>query len=584
MESLKHVNGVRARVPSAKRLLAALATAAPLALAGVTGVSAAPMPSGFNTVPPSTTTNPFAFAPAQTYSPSSSDPSILATGLAVHDVNGDNRPDMVTVNRNDSSVSVIPNGGVGSFAGTYAVGTHALTAAVHDLNGDGYPDIVTADTDVSTVSVLLNDGTSSPGNFVASVAYSTGLKPVDVAIEDVNNDGSPDIITANNQGDNVSVLLNNGDGTFGSPTNYAVGSTPNGLVVADFNGDGQPDIATTNFGTSSQTSNTVSVLYADGNGGFAAQQTFDAGDRPYHIAFGDLNGDGFPDLVVTDWGSIRNSTNNLSVLLNNGQTGADAGFDAPLQVSLPDQNTFSSNPTPAVADLNGDGFQDVVVANGPQAYVYPGQGDGSFASPPAGVATGGNTLPVAVADMNGDGAPDVIAVEDSGLVSVNLHEFAPTETSRPTLHGPALVGHALTGFLGGWNSMVPPTLTWTMLRCDASAQNCTTTVGTGTWPLFYYPTPGDVGSTLRVAVVASNDAGYSGTVYSLASKVVPAPPANTAPPRSPATLPTGTRSPLAVTSGTRRCTGPTGGGSVIPETRTPPITSTTASRWLSARP
>ena len=126
---------------------------------------------------------------------------------------------------------------------------------------------------------------------------------------DLTGDGQPDIVTSNYRDNEVSVLLNEGNGQFAPPQLYKVGKGPNEVQVADLNGDGIADIVTANYG-----SDTVSVLLGNGNGTFQPQQTFAAGSGPASLAVADLNGDGKLDLVVGN----RNA-NTVSVLARQRQ-------------------------------------------------------------------------------------------------------------------------------------------------------------------------------------------------------------------------------------------------------------------------
>ena len=190
----------------------------------------------------------------------------------------------------------------------FAVGAGPSSVAIGDLNGDGNRDLVTADYSDNTVSVLLGDGS---GGFSAAAGspFAVGVNPISVAIGDLNGDGHPDLATADNTDNTVSVLLGDGSGGFsaaaGSP--FAVGAAPSSVAIADLNGDGNRDLVTADSG------NTVSVLLGDGSGGFsaAAGSPFADGGNPSSVAIGDLNGDGQPDLVTAKY-----SVSTVSVLLN----------------------------------------------------------------------------------------------------------------------------------------------------------------------------------------------------------------------------------------------------------------------------
>ena len=127
----------------------------------------------------------------------------------------------------------------------YLAGPETRSIVVGDLDGNGSPDLATANYGSDDVSVLLNNG---DGTFAPDVEYAAGDGPVSVALGDLDGDGSPDLATANWEGDDVSVFLGNGDGTFSSAVNYPAGAHPGSVAVGDLDGDGHADLAVTNWG------------------------------------------------------------------------------------------------------------------------------------------------------------------------------------------------------------------------------------------------------------------------------------------------------------------------------------------------
>jgi hypothetical protein len=314
--------------------------------------------------------------------------------LAVADLNGDGKPDLVTANGAVNAVSVMFGNGDGTFRPQVSVTADARggPATVADVNGDGKPDIVTVGI-LNDVSVLLGNG---DGTFQPQQPFPVQAGPFAVAVADINGDGEPDIVTADRNG-TAGILLGNGGGTFQYQLAFAAGGTPFGEAAtdfngapADFNGDGKPDVVVTNF-----LSNTVSVLLGNGDGTLQPPRTFAAGSYATSVAVADFNGDGKPDIATTD--GIGQA---VSVLLGNGD-----GTFQPQRKFL----VATSPGSVAAADVNGDGKPDLVATNfyGNSVSVLLGNGDGTF-QPQRTFPAAAGSAGVVVADVNGDGKPDVI--------------------------------------------------------------------------------------------------------------------------------------------------------------------------------
>ena len=134
-----------------------------------------------------------------------------AVAVAIGDLNGDGRADLVTADYNPEGVSVALNRGGGRFGGVAAFRVAGLagSVAIGDLNGDSTPDVATANTDPDTVSVLLGSG---DGRLGGRRDYAVGRQPVLLAIADLNADAKRDVVVAENMTSQVAVLLNRGDG------------------------------------------------------------------------------------------------------------------------------------------------------------------------------------------------------------------------------------------------------------------------------------------------------------------------------------------------------------------------------------
>jgi uncharacterized protein (UPF0548 family) len=343
------------------------------------------------------------------------------------DVNSsDGFPDLVTANLDGADVSVLLGNGDGTFQGasSFAVTSGPYSVAVDDLDvnsSDGFPDLVTANPFTNNVGVLLGngDGTFQAASF-DNISYLIGNPPrpkdpgpYSVAVANINVRFDPldipDLVTANFESDDVSVLLGNGDGTFPNATagfTFPMGNGPRSVAVANLNvrlpgGDNFPDLVTANY-----LSNDVSVRLGFGGGAFGGQVRYAMGDSPYFVAVADLDvdsGDNFPDLVTANLRS-----NDVSVRLGFG----GGGFQ--------DEARYPAGNAPyfvAVADLDGDGLPDLVTANynSNTVSVLLGNGDGTF-QPASFFTVGDGPVSLAVADLDFDSPDDF-----PDLVTANIH-------------------------------------------------------------------------------------------------------------------------------------------------------------------
>jgi FG-GAP-like repeat len=278
--------------------------------------------------------------------------------LAAGDFDGDSDLDLAVTNVDSDNVSVLLNNGDGTFAAAanYDVGDLPFVIVVADFDGDTDRDLAVMNQASDNVSVLLNNG---DGTFAAAANYGVDVSPVGTVFGDFDGDTDPDLAVANNGepgSDNVSVLLNNGDGTFAAAANYDVGEFPEGIAIADFDGDTDLDLAVPNA-----FSDDVSVLLNNGNGSFAAAANYGVGDEPMVIAIGDFDGDTDADVAATNF-----SSHNVSVLLNNG----DGTFAAAVHYGVGVKGPVGIHPwfQMAVEDFNRDAKPDVAI-NGELAMI-----------------------------------------------------------------------------------------------------------------------------------------------------------------------------------------------------------------------
>lgn len=339
--------------------------------------------------------------------------------IAVADLDGDHFPDIAVANGGDSSVTILMGKGKGVFRETpgspFYAGGDPNDIAIADLNRDGIPDLVFANHTKKHVTVLIGDG---KGSFkpmagspftVNSIPHTHGI-----VAGDFNHDGNIDLVTDSWGNDHIVMLLENNKHGFDSPgTLIQVGKHPyQRLRAADFNKDGNLDIVTTNLD-----GNNVTILLGDGKGGFkeSAGSPFAAGDSPFGVAIGDINGDGNLDLAVDNSPSVTSSNtghDGLTILLGDG-TGRFAKMAG---------SPFATGNGPvqvAIGDVNSDSINDVVVTN------YKDRNITVFLMSRSGLASqyniqvGSQPDGIAIADLDGDGRNEIL-VTNSGDNTISI--------------------------------------------------------------------------------------------------------------------------------------------------------------------
>jgi hypothetical protein len=283
--------------------------------------------------------------------------------VTVADLNGDGKLDLITGSGEQGSVSILKNistpGNI-AFAPQLAVAFNNAAYAIEtaDFDGDGKLDIAVANGANNTVAVRLNTGTGNDISFAATQSFSVGQDPLDIALGDIDGDGKADIVASNHIGSTLSILRNistTGNISFADRLDINSKPQPYYILLSDIDGDGKQDIVTTNhldFGD-------AKVGYIYQNTSTAGAPSFIDG-KEYFIgpflmapAVADMDGDGKPDLVVVD-----KQTNNGNIIRNQSTPGNVS------LTSAKTFGTFSYPSNVAVADFNGDGKPDVVVTDG----------------------------------------------------------------------------------------------------------------------------------------------------------------------------------------------------------------------------
>ena len=373
---------------------------------------------------------------------------------AIADLDGDGRPDVIVAGGTVGVISIYQNVGTNGVlnAGTFAapvqisVGNNGSAAglAVADVNGDGKLDLIVSDNINNQVAIFQNQssgGLLTPGSFAAPVYLATGTDPRQVVVRDLDGDGFPDIICVNVGAGTVSIFRNLGSpglltsNSFAPRVDLALAGNSEGVAVGDLDGDGRPDLA---LADSSGFISLFRNLCTPGNIGvstFGARVDLPAQSGSENVVIGDLDGDGKPELIASAY-----LPQTMSVYRNLSVPGSltTNSFAAPVDYGLAGRGH-----TIALADFNGDGKPDIaeVTELASALSLFQNIGPGSFTNTSLAArvdfTTGWNAWGVAVGDLDGDGRPDVVfanSYDNTITIYQNQMPFGtpPVITMQPT--------------------------------------------------------------------------------------------------------------------------------------------------------
>ncbi|NNK80091.1 MAG: hypothetical protein HKO93_01220, partial [Flavobacteriales bacterium] len=320
---------------------------------------------------------------------------IQCYGAYAGDLDNDGWGDLTVVNENSEDLRVFMSNG-GSFSEftlfDLPIGNKPSSNEGADLNMDGEIDLVIGNTQGNMVSVVMGNG---DGSFGDEVIYEAAQGVRGVTILDMDGDGDMDIVTANRQGSNISFFINDGTGQFTDGGSMDAGvNAETAIIAADMDNDGITDLVVGGY-----VSDEISVLLNDGEGNFAVEDVVDTGDGPWMITMGDVNGDGNIDIA-----SANSGADLISIHLGDGAGG----------LAAPD-NMFTGGFPLAIdfGDLDGDGDLDVISSNysGGDFTLYENLGTGEFDNE--------RTLQAEIAgscaifhDRNNDGVMDITGIDE----------------------------------------------------------------------------------------------------------------------------------------------------------------------------
>ena len=381
--------------------------------------------------------------------------------IATADFDNDQRPDIAaSIYFNTNRVSVFKNtsmyGGLSfaerkdfdTYSGSFGSSSGGVSRTITvDIDGDDKPDMASVSDTPDWLAVHRNTSNADSISFAPFVTFATGQDPTTLTAADLDNDGKPDIAVTNSSAGTISILKNisqPGAILFQPKKDLVCGSAPQQIVLEDLDGDGKKDMVVVNYNTGNlvifKNNSTPGTIL------FEAGISTAAGTTPLHMDAADLDGDGRPDLLITN-----STSKSLSVYRNISMPG-NIAFAPKTDLSLPD---FPRGIT--TADLDGDGKEDIIAGNNgypasislfknnstPGNIVLAARVDIAKTHTPADVST---------TDVNGDGKPDIILSDNTVRKITVLRNIIGDPVTAPVCSANLTLQSNITGTTYQWQT------------------------------------------------------------------------------------------------------------------------------------
>ncbi|MFH0843364.1 MAG: FG-GAP-like repeat-containing protein [Bacteroidota bacterium] len=393
---------------------------------------------------------------------------------AVGDIDCDGKPDIIVSNAQDNQISVLKNISFSGFISPasftekvdFTTGTNPFFTDLGDLDGDGKQDLAVFN--LNGISVFRNTSTTgsiNAGSFADKIDFAAGGGSRCVAIRDIDGDGKPDMAITNYESNTVSIFRNTSSpgslttASFAAKVDITTGINPNYVVIAEIDGDGKPDLLVSN--TNSYSISVFRNISTQGiieTGSFSEKVDFPTGGDPVCIAVGDLDGDDKADMTA-----LNNYNGTVSIFRNTSTSGSisESSFAAKVDFTSESMPEYVS-----IGDINGDGKPDLAISNAPKNIDFTWVGgntisifrntstpgsitSGSFA-PRVDFATGYFPFRVSIGDIDGDYKPDLVVANGytnsfSILRNTITESVPPVINSLTPTYGPVGAPVSITG-------------------------------------------------------------------------------------------------------------------------------------------